>query len=369
MGDVGIGQFFQPLVALLHDEDVEVRRAALVAAGKLKSRKFLPLILSGLEDKRVREQALGAALQFGVDAIPMVGSWLGEQSRPPEVRVCLAQICGRIGGDRAVAVLKTKLSDRDQDFRDAALQALVLCSYEARGRDAGDVAAAIRNEVENLTWALASIGDLGEQSSGVLLKSALSHELTKSQNRIMKLLSFICPAESIEQALALLRTESAEKRASALEVLDNLLDKDIKGMVLPVFDDLSAEARLSRLGAGVPRERLDRSARLDEIVARAGGRASPWTQSCALYEIGVLRELGANRSLVEALSHPAPIVRETAAWALDQMNRPLDGELRASARTEPHAAVTRTIEWLDAGPSGRRASRPPPQGPGRSNGQ
>ena len=49
LGDVGIQNFYRPLVPLLHDEDLEVRSEAVIAAGKLKNSKLWPDVLAALD--------------------------------------------------------------------------------------------------------------------------------------------------------------------------------------------------------------------------------------------------------------------------------------------------------------------------------
>ena len=50
IGEVGINNFYQPLLALLSDEDVQVRLAALAAAGQVGHARLLPLVINNLAD-------------------------------------------------------------------------------------------------------------------------------------------------------------------------------------------------------------------------------------------------------------------------------------------------------------------------------
>lgn len=54
LGAVGVRSFYQPLVQLLRDDDPQVRRAALLAAGQLKNPKLWLLVLEGLGAPQVR---------------------------------------------------------------------------------------------------------------------------------------------------------------------------------------------------------------------------------------------------------------------------------------------------------------------------
>ena len=55
LGEVGIFNFYQPLLQLLRDRHVDVRTAALEAAGKIKHAKLVPPLLEHLlQPTRVR---------------------------------------------------------------------------------------------------------------------------------------------------------------------------------------------------------------------------------------------------------------------------------------------------------------------------
>ena len=54
-------------------------------------------------------------------------------------------------------------------------------------------------------------------------------------------------------------------------------------------------------------------------VTLSANSQSPWTKACALREVGSRRLVALEDAVGEALRDPAPLVRETAVWALAQL--------------------------------------------------
>jgi ATP/ADP translocase len=113
LGEVGVGSFYQPLVPLLADDDPGVRRAALLAAGQLQSPRLWPLVLEQLGSPKTWSAATGALVAGGQSALPAIEAAFGSQEQDREVLVRLAQICGRIGGERMVTLLKGNIDYPD----------------------------------------------------------------------------------------------------------------------------------------------------------------------------------------------------------------------------------------------------------------
>ncbi|MEN6312504.1 MAG: hypothetical protein ABFD80_13325, partial [Acidobacteriota bacterium] len=65
--------------------------------------------------------------------------------------------------------------------------------------------------------------------------------------RIFDLLALVHPSEDIVKAYQNILQGSKKSGDYSLELLDNLLDRDLKAWLLPLIEDLPAEERLRRL--------------------------------------------------------------------------------------------------------------------------
>jgi len=70
LGEVGIRDFYQPLIELLHDENFKVRKEALISAGKLKNPKLWELVVGNLTKPELYSSAVSALISGGEATVP-----------------------------------------------------------------------------------------------------------------------------------------------------------------------------------------------------------------------------------------------------------------------------------------------------------
>lgn len=319
LGEVGIGSFYQPLESLLQDEDLGVQRVALLAAGQLRNANLWPLILEKLGSPPVRRAAAAALVAGGA---PVLSDLIAAFARKDDqvIQAQLVKICGRIGGEEAVAWLKGHLAHPNTCIRTQVLRALGRCGYQAEAEEGDLVQERVRAEAALSALTLAVLVDIGDGEAVDLLRGALSEVLGGSRERILFLLSFLYDRRTILQARDNLTLPSDEKRAYALEVIDVLVPATLQRTFLPLLTDLSPEQKLRQLQELFPQPEKDRQQRLHEIIAGSPGRCSVWTRACALYAVGRLTITDLEEPVAAALSSPEPLIREAALWALSRLD-------------------------------------------------
>jgi AAA family ATP:ADP antiporter len=283
LGEVGIHHYYQPLVNLLRDRDVTVRRAALRAAGQIRHPTLWPWVVQELRSSRTRAAAIAALAAGGDSALPEIRAALARADADAILRMRLAQVCGRIGGQAVVALLKDRINDPDPGARSEILKALSRCGYHAQAGDAARLQMQLKDEFEGAAWLLACSLDIGQDGATGLLRDALAEELASCRQRVFLLLSLIYDAPTILRARDSLAYGSPEQRAYALEILDVTLPAELKRAVLSLVGDLGLDERFQRLNALFPQGRLSRAARLADLSRGLDGRESPWIRACAAY--------------------------------------------------------------------------------------
>jgi hypothetical protein len=237
-----------------------------------------------------------------------------------EVRSRLARVLGRIGGKRATGILRRMLDSAEEEVRPAVLAALVQCGYRANAADVPRMRALIAEEMADVCRTLAALIDFGDDSNDLLTR-ALQRELDLNRERLLLLLATLYDARSLQRAQLNFRNASVERRAIALELLDNVLPLDLKQTICPLFDDLSPAECLRKL-AGKPTPARTRRERRREILQRDDLLTTRWTFACALYQATLDHDtvlLPQARAL--ALS-PDPVLRETARWSVAKLSSP-----------------------------------------------
>jgi CRP-like cAMP-binding protein len=169
-----------------------------------------------------------------------------------------------------------------------------------------------------------------------LLGRALKEKLSRTVDRIYRLLGLIYPWKDIAAARWSLAHGDARTRASAAEYLDNLLDSTLRKRVMPVIEDLPIEEKVKR-GNSLLKTRVrdaeDSLAQLihddDQVVAAAAVHMVEQRGLWALAD-----------DLEYALEHRDVkdwFVFEAASWALAA--RRMTPEQRAARWLEPLPAV------------------------------
>ncbi len=320
LGDIGIAHFHRPLLALLRDEDTEVRLAAMEAASRLRAVSAIPALLEALDVRALRVTAAAALVELGEPALKQLEQAFGEEARSNGSRRAIAQIAGRIGGERAIGILTRAMAHPDGGIRTAILAALVHCREKSAAPEIVQARPLIAREAEEAAWALAAWADLEGDAAMAELSRALLGELDERKQRIFLLLALLYPPAVIRKTRLDLETGTAEKKAHSLEVLDNLLSQDLKRLTFPLIDLHSPQERGKQLQALFPQPRLSGAARLREMLQDSVGKTGVWTKACALYIAGRTDAAEWSSLAADRFVDRDPLIRETARWTLSRVD-------------------------------------------------
>ena len=335
IGKVGGNSFYTILNSLLHDPDPPVRRAAVVAAGHLRSPRLWTEIMAALEDVEVRIVAAQALVLIGDIVVPEIQAAFNQPRQSKDLQIRLLRICGRIKGQRVTKFLQDKISFPDAKVRTRLLAALSICGYhvafEKNKSNHHAIFDQIKYEVEYALHILVIQVDLGVLEQVELLIEALDHLVEEARERIFFLFSFLYDDRSILSARDALRFGTSAQQAYALEVLDTILPQDMKIYILPLLDtQMTRKQRLQALTALFPYQRRTRKQRLQQIVVGLEAGEDTWTRICALYSIAQLGDKSFADIVIPTTQSPDPLVRETALWTLDRIDADAYGKIIAA---------------------------------------
>ena len=283
LGEVGIHHYFQPLLKLLNDDDLTVCRAALRSAGQIRHPRLWPIVIQKLCSPQMRGAAATALASGGENVLPEISAALERPDTNAVLRKQLVQVCGRIGGEAAAALLKDRINDPDPDIRSEVLNALSRCGYHAQEDDIACLQSQLNEEFERSAWLLVSALDIGNAGEASLVWDALVEELSRHRERVFLLISFLYDVSTILRARDSLTYGTPEQRAYALEILEVTLPDKLKRPALSLIADLTPEERFQQLNTLFPQQRLSREARIADLNGSLHGRTTPWIHACARY--------------------------------------------------------------------------------------
>jgi ATP:ADP antiporter, AAA family len=291
---------FETLYRLLEDGDAEVAGAACRAAGVLRNRAYLLALISALGNPRVRRDAIAALVLFGPAICGALADTLLDESYPLRVRRHVPRVLNGIPHQRSVDTLIGAVGHPDLTIRAAVLKALGRLRDSAPQMDFKDRFIADRVLAEaryyfELNAALVPFRDPSQDREGEaprkrgsntgLLARTIEERLRNTLDRLFRLLGLHYPPKEVYSAYLALSHGGAdgEAAAAAMEFLDNVLERNMKRILLPMLDAPESLGDRRRELFGV--EPLTAETAIRDLI----GSRDPWLVACA---ISAAAELG-----------------------------------------------------------------------------
>ena len=249
---IGLMESHSPLVEkleeLLQDESPEVSKYAIESAANLRRKEYVPALVSKLQNPLTREDAVSALEKFGQKTVGTLADYMGDTEENIELRKAVTSILGYIGSQDAADFLCWELAEDRGDMDSELIDALdKICSEKPLVQFPGDVIKSkIIKEIKKHYQILIQFDELGSESQDEPRRKALTGNLTISLLNIFKLLGIVYPREDIAKAYQNIRTGTKNSVAYAVELLDNILHKEMRDILLPVLEDISLAERVQR---------------------------------------------------------------------------------------------------------------------------
>ncbi len=310
MQRVGSHLFYRPLLRLLDDPNEDVRAAALAAAGAIHAPPLWPAIVDSLKSARLTQPAIAAIGAIGDDMLEPLSALYMDPASTRQTRKAAIAAAGVIGTPAAAAWLMTLIEDDERVLRHTALTALWRIEYHATVTEKPRVKAQLRAEVETAAWMLSAWADCAQDNEGqALVARALSDEVDNTQEAIFHLLALLIDKVDMHEARLRFVSGGATQRSYVLEMLDNLLDNDIKPSVLPFLEPETLAARAASLA-----KRAGSDIGVDGVAQTPEAQLGAWAPASALYALALIGSEAAEDAVAAARMVEDMVLRETAEW-------------------------------------------------------
>ncbi len=335
IGEARLPELYPYLHILLNDPDALVRQQAATSAGQTRALEFVPVLIALLNDKKARMFAREALANYGEPVLEALDAYLHDLREPRQLRLNIPRVIDKIGTQKSVDTLIRNLKQDDLLIRFQVLKALnrLRKNYPMLNFEEQTIERQIldesRNYMEILTvlYAQQKAVDNGkpaanEQPRGTkvqdarkLLIKALEEKLDKNLERIFRLLGLKYTARDMFNAYLGIVSRKQDVRANAVEFLDNILDTNLKRLIIPIIESGSVET-LVEIGRGefdidVPNEK--------ECIKRLLKNHDDWLKACTLFLIAELKADTFLNAIGSMVNSREPIIKETAEYALRTM--------------------------------------------------
>ena len=357
LGAIGVRNFYQPVLQLMNDPDVRVRREAIGAAGVLKSPEFVIPLIYRTQSRETLREATHALTAYGSGILPTLAKVLSNHLEDANIRRAIARVLGRLGTSEAVEVIARHLDEADEELRGVMYRSLARAVKGKRLllKDVSPVKRAVDRELERAWRALHQLELLkldavpgpntprdGELAASALLASALLEKIKQVESRVFLLLAVLYPDADMEQISVGIQDASAadapRRRGNAVELLDNLLERGVKARFLPLVEDIPRAERLKQVVELYPAPAISPEQMLRELTRDEAA----WVRACAIWCFSETSLEPAQRDelLAAAVADANPVVREMGLVALNRKS-PARAASLVEARLKDDAALVR----------------------------
>jgi len=249
---IGLMESHSPLVQkleeLLQDESPEVSKYAIESAANLRKKEYVPALVSKLRNPLTREDAISALEKYGQKIVGTLADYLGDTKENIELRKAVTSILAYIGTQDAADFLCWELAEDRGDMDSELIDALDRIRSEKPAVQFPEeaVKSKIFKEIKKHYQILIQLYESSSESKNESRRKALERNLTFSQMNIFKLLGVVYPHEDIARAYQNIRAGTKNSIAYAVELLDNILHKEMRDILLPIIEDISLEERVQR---------------------------------------------------------------------------------------------------------------------------
>ncbi len=261
------------LMPIFKSKNHIIIHAAIKLAVNIKTPKLIEKIVSLIKSPAYYQVAASAVIDIGERATPYIKK-LFKESNKQDIQLKIIEIYAKMGTVSAKSLLIEIINYPNREIQLATIWALYYCKYKASEEEEIIIKNKIHKTVDNLLWILATIRDIEDEKNTLKLFLALDQERENNYEILFNLLSFLYDQKIIN----LIKKNIVGKNTIyALELIDNFISPDIKGFIVPIFDDLSVNQKIKKLSKHFPQERMTFHKRMREIIMRDFERIDIWT--------------------------------------------------------------------------------------------
>jgi hypothetical protein len=244
------------LERLFRDPDREVVIQAIRTAGEIRYEAVIPLLIALLARARFRREAREALLRLGEPALSQLRERLQDDRTPLEIRARIPKVLSFSASQEVAGFLLAAVHRYTPRLDMPLLRAVssMRLRYPDLAFETEHVATLIAGErkrhlrLGRIHQAFESAGaeEVGPSARKVvlLMTKALDERLDQSIERLFRLLALIYSPSDIS-AVQFNFTSRPALRASALEFLDNLIDPEMRAVVMPLVEERNEEKSVS----------------------------------------------------------------------------------------------------------------------------
>ena len=307
---IGALGFYDFIKESLDSKNKKLKNKAIETIGNLKVKRLIPEVIENLNKQQFRINSINALTRFGSVIIQqLIESF--ESTEKIIQKIALIKVLASLKDDIANDFLLKQINH--PLLVDVIYEALFKNNFHfSIKKDINNLLFLNLNEILKFYMILHSF----EKKEYINTFTIINELKDKKIDNIFLILGLVYPQETIIQARLNYQSKSQDKKAFAVELLDNLLSIEIKNSVIPILEDISLSKKISLYKESHSLEVYNQTQYFEKILS---DELHP-----LVLKLSIIYELGKNKNkiFVEYLqnltSHTNTDIKKTAKWAVKQ---------------------------------------------------
>ena len=308
---IGVLGFYDSIKESLHSQNDELKNKAIETIGNLKVMRLVPEVIKNLNNQQFRVNSMNALVKFENSVVvQLIESF--ESTTEMAQKTALIKVLTALKDDKANDFVLKQIENAL--LVDVVYEALFKNSFRFTKKEAiNDLLFSNLLDVLKLHKVLQSFESKEYENTYSVIKEFKNKKI----DNVFLLLAFSFPRATIIQARSNYQSKSQEKRAYAVELLDNLLSIEIKNSVVPILEEVSLAKRITRYSKVYSLEEFNQTQNFENILTE---ESHPLVLKLSLmYELGKNKNKIFMNHLQNLTSHNNQDIHKTAKWALKQL--------------------------------------------------
>ncbi|NOY37429.1 MAG: hypothetical protein GXO83_07615 [Chlorobi bacterium] len=305
----------------LRDTDHRILREAISLAGRVKDTDVIPVLVDHLNKPETFIYAFNALINIGTDGLEHLERAFYKTELEVAVQRRIIRAVGKIGGEQAEQYLLNKTGNHLRPVVLEVIRALKQCGYQPDSEARSHFFNLIEDSVRIFAWNLAAESSIHGENVTPGFEKAIRDELNSSLNFIYELLSITYDPQTINHIRQNLEHGSAEAVNFALELLDLVIDEEIKPFLFPALNDISPDDKIRELQNFFPVNKTDVETLILNVLNRDANFISAMTKTYALLNLIDHKPRKVYDDIIAQMFHPDPVLSELAGRLIYEMDR------------------------------------------------